>query len=206
VLRTLGISITVFGCGWILMGLEIVGGRMLAPFFGSGIEVWGSVISVFLASLSVGYYLGGLLTRRFPHVLGLASVILAASASILPVAIWHAAINERIADIGWHERWGSLLSASALFLVPSILLGMVSPYAVQLLTRSVRDVGASAGTLYALSTSGSFLGCLLTAFYFIVWMGIRRILLLSAASLLGIALVLVITWYAGSFNTKDERT
>jgi len=66
-LRTMGVAVAVFGCGWVLMGLEIVGGRMLAPYFGSGIWVWGSVISVFLAALSVGYFLGGLVSLRFPH-------------------------------------------------------------------------------------------------------------------------------------------
>ena len=49
----------VFLCGAGVLALEILGGRMLTPHFGSGIYVWGSVISVFLGALSVGYFLGG---------------------------------------------------------------------------------------------------------------------------------------------------
>src|SRR4030042_1708041 len=69
--RTWGVAVTVFGCGWVLMGLEIVGGRMLSPDFGSGVWTWGSIISVFLAALSTGYFVGGLLSQRSPRGLGL---------------------------------------------------------------------------------------------------------------------------------------
>ncbi len=215
-LRRLGIAVTVFGCGWILMGLEIVGGRMLSSDFGSGVWVWGSVISVFLAALAVGYFLGGLLSQRFPHGIGLALVIFLAAACILPVAQWHRPIIGRISD--WflelevhersgslfHERWGSLFAATTLFFVPSMLLGMVSPYAVRLVTRKLATVGASAGTLYAISTVGSCLGCLLTAFYFIVLMGIQRILFLSAGVLFLIAVGLLAVWHAGKPLEQQE--
>ena len=195
VLRTLGVAVTVFGCGWVLMGLEIVGGRMLAPYFGSGIWVWGSVISVFLAALSVGYLLGGLTSQRFPYGEGLAAVIFVAALALLPVALWHRPASEWFADLGFHERWGSLIAASALFFLPSLLLGMVSPYAVQLVTRDLSAVGNSAGTLYAISTVGSFLGCLLTAFYFILWMGIQQLLFCSAGALSLIAIWLLLVWH-----------
>ena len=203
-LRTMGVAVAVFGCGWVLMGLEIVGGRMLAPYFGSGIWVWGSVISVFLAALSVGYFLGGLVSLRFPHGWGLASVILVAAVSIVPVALWHQAASQWFADLDFHERWGSLLAATALFFLPSMLLGMVSPYAVRLVARRLSSVGTSAGALYGISTMGSFLGCLLTAFYFILWMGIRHILLLSAGALLLIAVWLLAVWYAGGPAQKKD--
>jgi hypothetical protein len=206
-MRNLGIAVTVFGCGWVLMGLEIVGGRMLAPYFGSGVWVWGSVISVFLAALSLGYFLGGLLSQRYPHGVGLAAVILLAAASVVPVALWYPVVSERFSELDVHERWGSLLAATVLFLLPSMLLGMVSPYAVRLTARDVASVGASAGSLYAVSTIGSFLGCLLTAFYFILWMGIRQILVLSAVALFLLAGWLLAALYViRSFGTCSETT
>lgn len=188
-LLTVGLCITVFGCGWVLMGLEIIGGRMLSPYFGSGVWVWGSIISVFLGSLSFGYYAGGLLSRRFPQGGGLAAIIFFAGVAVLPVAFFHRGVSEFFADLDLHERWGALLAATTLFFGPSALLGMVSPYAVRLAARSVSTVGVSAGTLYAVSTLGSFLGCLLTAFYFILWMGIQTILFSSAG-----ALALIAAW------------
>ena len=205
-LRTIGIAVTVFGCGWIFMGLEIVGGRMLAPYFGSGICVWGSVISVFLAALSVGYFVGGLMSIRFPYGRGLALVIFVAALSIVPVGLWYQATSEWFADLEFHERWGSLMAATALFFLPSMLLGMVSPYAVRLISRNLAAVGASAGALYAISTMGSFLGCLLTAFYFILWMGIRQILFLSAGGLVLIAVWLLVIWQIGQPVTRQEQS
>jgi predicted membrane-bound spermidine synthase len=183
------------------MGLEIVGGRILSPDFGSGVWVWGSVISIFLAALSCGYFAGGLLSQRFPHGLGLAVVIAAAALSILPVALWYRPISGWFADLGLHERWGSLAAATSLFFVPSMLLGIVSPYAVRLVARDIASIGTRAGTLYAISTIGSFLGCLLTSFYLILWLGITQILYLSAGTLLAIALLLLATWYARGART-----
>jgi len=188
------------------MGLEIVGGRMLSPDFGSGIWVWGSVISVFLAALSIGYFVGGLLSQRFPYGFCLALIIIMAAISIIPVAIWHRAASGWFAELDLHERWGSLFVSMALFFVPIMLLGIVSPYAVRLVTRDVASVGTKAGTLYAISTIGSFLGCLLTSFYFILWMGIRQILFLSAGALLLIALLLLATWYAQGIKKKEVIT
>ncbi|MBN2271599.1 MAG: fused MFS/spermidine synthase [Sedimentisphaerales bacterium] len=192
--RKIGVAVTVFGCGWILMGLEIIGGRLLAPYFGSGVWVWGSVISVFLAALSVGYFLGGLMSQRFPTGRALASIIAAAAIFLLPVALWHRSAGEWFASLDLHERWGSLLAATSLFFIPSLLLGMVSPYSVRLIARNLATVGTSAGTLYAISTTGSFLGCLLTAFYFILLMGIQHILYLSAGLLLLLAVWMFCVW------------
>ncbi|MBI2349215.1 MAG: fused MFS/spermidine synthase, partial [Deltaproteobacteria bacterium] len=62
------LNIVVFVSGAVLMALEIVGSRVLAPYFGSSIFVWGSLISVVLAALSVGYYWGGWLSERSPSI------------------------------------------------------------------------------------------------------------------------------------------
>ena len=202
-LRVFGVAVTVFGCGWVLMGLEIIGGRMLSPYFGSAAWVWGSVISVFLVALSAGYFAGGVLSQRVPNAAGLAVVILAASASVVPVAFWYQPVSEWIADWELHERWGALIAATVLFLLPSVLLGMVSPYAIQLTATSLDTVGLSAGRLYAVSTLGSFLGCLLTSFYFILLMGIRSILLLSSGLLLLIAVWLLTVWRLGAPLPKE---
>ncbi len=202
-LRLFGVAVTVFGCGWVLMGLEIIGGRMLSPYFGSAVWVWGSVISVFLVALSAGYFAGGVLSQRFPHASGLATVIVGAAISVVPVALWYQPMGEWIADLELHERWGALLAATVLFLLPCVLLGMVSPYAIQLTATSLSSVGLSAGKLYAVSTLGSFLGCLLTSFYFILLMGIRSILLLSSGLLLLIAVWLFTVWHLGAPLPKE---
>ena len=61
-----GLKLLVLTSGAVLMGLEIVGSRILAPYFGNSVFVWGSLISLFLIALSVGYYIGGGLSDRYP--------------------------------------------------------------------------------------------------------------------------------------------
>ncbi|WP_347246519.1 fused MFS/spermidine synthase [Thermogutta sp.] len=201
-LRSLLLYVTAFVCGWVMMGLEILGGRVLSPDFGSGVFVWGSVIGVFLLSLSTGYLIGGWASSRWPLVAVLAGVILAAALSIVPVALWYPEISGWFAALEWNERYGALAAAAALFFLPSTLLGMVSPYCIRLLTTSVEKSGASAGTLYAISTVGSFLGCIHTAFYLIVSLGIRHCLFAGAGVLGALGLVLVVVSVVGSRTKK----
>lgn len=187
--RTLSIVMVVFGSGWILMGLEILAGRILAPIFGNEIYVWGSIIGVFLAGLSVGYVLGGVLSKLWPSAWGMVIILLLAAGTLLPVGFFSTWIAEGVDRWGWSVRWGSLAAAAVLFFPLSVLLGMISPYAVRLTARRMEAVGLSAGLLYAAATMGSFLGCILTAFYFILWFGIRTLVLLSALGLAALALV-----------------
>ncbi len=201
--RRIVLYFTAFACGWVMMGLEILGGRILSPDFGSGVYVWGSVIGVFLLSLSIGYLLGGGLSSRFPSVAGLIATVLLAAVSILPVGAWYPQISGWFADLELNERWGALLAAGAMFLWPSIFLGMVSPYCIRLLTESVDRVGSNAGTLYAVSTVGSFLGCIHTAFYLITWLGIHAILWLACGILSAVALILWVGWWI--FATEQRH-
>ena len=166
------------------MSLEMVGSRVLAPYFGTSIFVWGSLIGVFLAALSVGNFVGGRLADRRPEPAVLAGYLAAAAILVLSVPFAAAPVNSwldaRFAD----PRLGSLLSTLTLFAVPSVLLGMVSPYAIRLEARSVTGMGNTAGMLYALSTAGSILGTFATAFVLIPAMGVRNILYFLGASVL----------------------
>jgi len=183
----------VFVCGADLMGLEIVGSRILAPYFGNSIFVWGSLISVVLAALSLGYWLGGMAADRWPRlsVLGLLIAIPGAMIALLPFV--YPPLNQAIAGSDLGTRLGPLVSSLVLFLVPSVFLGTVSPFAVRLQARTVASVGTTAGGLYAVSTAGSIAGTLVTAFYLITVLGVANIvhglgltlLLVSAAVFLG---------------------
>jgi spermidine synthase len=183
----------VFVCGAVLMALEIVGSRMLAPYFGNSIFVWGSLISVVLAALSLGYWLGGIVADRWPRFSVLAMLIAAPGVIIALLPFAYPGLNRAIAggDIG--SRLGPLVSSLILFLVPSVFLGTISPFAVRLQARAVASVGSTAGGLYAVSTAGSILGTLATAFYLIAVLGVANIvhglgltlLLVAAGILLG---------------------
>ena len=54
----------MFIAGGSLMCVEIIAGLTIAPFFGSSVFVWGSVIGVFMGALSLGYLAGGKIAER----------------------------------------------------------------------------------------------------------------------------------------------
>jgi len=76
-----------FLSGGVLLGLEIVASRILAPYFGNSVYVWGSLISVFLLALSIGYWLGGVLADRRPTLGTLALILVTAAAFILVLTL-----------------------------------------------------------------------------------------------------------------------
>src|SRR5215207_9255964 len=60
------VGIAVFVGGAVLLGVEIAASRVLAPFFGNSLFVWGALIGVVLTGLAIGYWAGGVLADRFP--------------------------------------------------------------------------------------------------------------------------------------------
>ncbi len=194
-LRNTLIYIIVFICGWALMAVEILGGRMLAPVFGSGIEVWGSIIGVFLLSLSLGYFLGGFLSQKAASIYVLIKIVASAGILIAILPLYYDKLTITLWDFG--PRFGPLASSVLLYLPPSVLLGMVSPYSIHLSTSSIASVGVNSGLLYATSTIGSFLGCIITAFYLITMVGIKNILFAAGLLLITVAIV-------GYFTSKNN--
>jgi spermidine synthase len=181
--------VLVFVAGGVLMGLEIVGSRVLAPHFGNSVFVWGSLISIFLSALSIGYYVGGWVADRHPSQRLLNAICVAVSILIFSVAVLAQPVCNGLIAIGAGEQTGPLLASVVLFLPASVGMGMVSPFAVRLATRSVESVGTAAGTLYALSTIGSIAGTLLTTFILIPWIGMGSIIQGLAGTMLLVALL-----------------
>ncbi len=158
-----------FLSGWVIMQIEILGGRLLAPFFGYSIYQWGALIGVVMAALAAGYALGGRVgdrpgARRF---LLIALAVSAACVALIPL----------IADAllphfrGFGPAWGAVIASAALLGVPSVLLATTSPIVIKL-TANERIAG-SAGRVYALSTVGSIAGTFFTAFLVIPEIGTR---------------------------------
>ena len=169
------LHLIVFTSGAVLMGLEIIGSRILAPYFGNSIFVWGSLISVVLAALSLGYYWGGRLSTRSPSLVGLLILLLIPGVLIFLLPFIYPQVNHWIANVNFGNRMNPLIASTIFFLPPSIFLGTVSPYAVRLSATALATVGSTAGTVYALSTAGSIFGTLFTAFYLIPILGVTGI-------------------------------
>jgi hypothetical protein len=178
--------------GFYVMAIELLGGRILAPYFGSSIYVWGAVITVFMLALSVGYLLGGRASLHAPSLKRLSAILVAAGFTAVPVLLFAEALLDRLSGVMSDPRFGSLTGAGLLFFLPTTICGMVSPYAIRLLVADRASAGERAGKLYFVSTFGSAAGTILTSFYLVLYLEVNQILLL----LIGIcALVAAVTWF-----------
>jgi hypothetical protein len=177
-----------FWSGFFVMGVELLGGRLLAPNFGSSIYVWGALITIFMLALSLGYLAGGRYSQHKPCMPKLGMLLAAAALTSLPVLPLSGTTLENLAVAIPDPRFGSLAGAALLFFVPTFFSGMVSPYCVRLLVDSEETSGRRAGQLYFVSTFGSAAGTILTSFYFVLWLEVNTIII----TLIGISVVLAI--------------
>ncbi len=172
-------TLVIFGIaawsGYFVMALELLAGRITAPYFGTGIYVWGAVITVFMLALSAGYLLGGSLSTRHPRISRLGALLILAAVMALPVALLSDLSFDWIFDHIHDPRYGSLLGTTLIFFVPTALCGAISPYAVRLLVTRADGSGASAGRLYFVSTFGSAAGTIVTSFYLVLLFDVNQI-------------------------------
>ncbi len=180
----------VFLTGACVLIVEVLGVRVLSPFYGNTIYTVSSVISVILLALSAGYYAGGILADRRPSLSWFFTLILSSGLLLL---LLHVFGTMALPSLGaaLSLETGPLVSAALLFLLPALLLGTLSPYAVKL--QSVYcpgiGIGRAAGTIFFWSTLGSITGSLLAGFVLIPRFGVAGIL--TATGLLLVALGLI---------------
>ncbi|OGW75364.1 MAG: hypothetical protein A2Z72_07010 [Omnitrophica bacterium RBG_13_46_9] len=188
--------ITLFVTGGSVMIIELIGTRVIAPVYGTGLFVWASLITVALTCLSIGYWMGGKIADKKPDFKMFYLIILAAGILIAPVSQVSQPVLRWSMNLGF--RVGPLFSAYILFTVPMVLLGMVSPYAIRLAATELDVLGTTAGRLYAISTLGSFAGTILTGFVLIPSFGTRKILFMQSS-------VLILLWVGYYFVNRRYK-
>src|ERR671937_9409 len=164
--RGIPIAVAVFTSGAVLLGVEIAASRVLAPFFGSSLYVWGALIGVVLSGLAAGYWAGGAAADRLPAAALLVGVLAVGDA---------------------------LVAAALLFGPASIVLAGVTPIAVRLRARDLERLGRTAGRLFSVSTIGSIAGTFATAFWLIPELGTDQLLGAAAAALFAAATAVAIS-------------
>jgi len=188
----------VFTAGTAVMILEIVASRFFAPYIGTSMYVWTALIGIVMAGLSTGYALGGYLGDKWKSLEKLQLLIAITGFWILGLGmlrdfllLWLSLVLPSVILIA---VVGSLL----LLLLPSVLLGIVSPYAIRLAAIDLQHVGQTAGRIAAISTVGSILGTFLAGFVFIPLLGTTTILFTLSVILVMIP-ALRITWKTSFF-------
>ena len=182
--------LVVFGAGVSILAVELAASRLLAPYFGTSIFVWGNIIGVILIALSFGYWIGGKLADKHPslhylmYLLAMAGIL----TSVIPLLFpWYIRLLEFSGSFIIFLLLGSSSAMLLLFFVPIFILGMVSPFAMRIMISDVESSGKTAGSLYAFSTLGSIIGTFLSAFVLIPFLGTRETIYLAAFILLLLA-------------------
>jgi spermidine synthase len=184
--------ILVFIGGMTSLALEMCASRLLGAFFGTSLYIWASIIGLILIYLTIGYFIGGRLADRYPseHLLCTLTALAALTISLLPF-VSQSILNWSITglqEISVSIFVSSLLGTILLFAIPVTMLGLVSPFAIRLVTKDIQRSGTSSGSLYAISTFGSILGAFLPVLWMIPTFGVRRTLLIFGALLFAASL------------------
>jgi predicted membrane-bound spermidine synthase len=170
--------------GFLTLGFEMVASRILTPLFGSGIYTWATIISIVVAGLMAGYFLGGILADRFPGFAFAAIIKFLAAAYLLLVFALTAGALEAMINLVPDEITALFASGVVVCFPPLVVLGMYSPLSVRLLLRAPGDAGKISGGLFAISSLGNIVGIIVTTFVLIPTIGTRAITLGFAAFLL----------------------
>jgi spermidine synthase len=163
------------------MILELVAGRIIAPYAGVSLYTWTSIIGVVLTGISLGNYLGGRLADRRASLRLLGAIFVIGGLSSFGVL----AVDPLGRAVGGLPLIANILVMTvALFLIPSVILGTISPIVAKLAVRDLDRTGSTVGKIYAAGTVGSIVGTFATGFFLISWFGTHTIVW-------GVALVLI---------------
>jgi predicted membrane-bound spermidine synthase len=161
--------------GFIALGFEMVASRILTPLFGGTIYTWATIISIVVAGLMAGYFIGGLVADRFPNFRVAAIVKLAAAAYLGLVFALVDGSLEALANAVSGNLAALFLCAAVVCFPPMLVMGMYAPLSVRLLLRHAGDAGKISGGLFAISSLGNIAGIIVTTFVLIPSVGTRAI-------------------------------
>lgn len=187
-MKNLYLYFVIFLAGAAVLAIEILGTRILGPFYGVSLFLWSALISVTLIALSLGYTLGGRWADRGPLLSRFYYVVAGAGVWLL-ILPWLKKPLLLLAE-PFGLRFAVLVAAFILFVPPLTLLGMVSPYAIRVQAFNLKVVGRTAGNIYAISTVGSVISALLTGFILIPNVGVSRLTFM-------IGIILLLTAFIG---------
>ncbi len=178
--------------GAAIMIIEILGAKILAPYFGTSHFVWTAQIAVTLVALAAGHYAGGRLADlsaklgQLYYCIRAGAIYIGRSVGLIePLAYW---------CLEFRLPVGSLLASSFLFLIPLALLAMTGPFLVRVLTSSVQNVGSNTGRLTAVGTLGSVAGTILIGYVLVPLLPNSTTLFLTSSLLLALVAGFYCVW------------
>ncbi|MCC0053869.1 MAG: fused MFS/spermidine synthase [Rhodobiaceae bacterium] len=188
-------TIVVFLTSAASLTVEIVAGRMLAPYVGMSLYTWTSVIAVVLAGLSLGHWIGGHAAERLAgrvRAFLVATLIGAGAFTLAAIAVLPGVSEFLLTRFDTAVGGITALALSAFFL-PSVAAGIPSPLiAAGLVEAQPERKGRALGGLFAAGAVGSIAGTLAAGYLFISWLGSTKTLIVCAAIYGGLAIMIAL--------------
>lgn len=185
-----------FLVGFFTMGFEMAASRLLAPWFGSSIVVWGTLITTLLAGIASGAFIGGQLTKlnKGMNIFGIMMVVCGGMIALSSISA--SPVIRMVESFGFEHRANLIICSNLLFLLPSVLLGTSTPYLVGMAFKkgTTKEAGALTGLISSASTFGSIAGTLMTSFYLLVWWGVDVCMNVFAMGIVCIGLISFALW------------
>ncbi|MFH1319322.1 MAG: fused MFS/spermidine synthase [Bacteroidota bacterium] len=176
--------------GGSLMAVELIGAKLIAPFYGNSLYVWAAVLAITLGGIAIGYFLGGTVSSKFHNIKTMLIII---GVSVVLVFIMpHTSNFIMSATLGLELRLGIVISCLFFLMPPLVCFGMIGPLMVRLVSTELDKVGKAAGTVYFTSTVGGIIATFLFGFYLIPFWGLKLSTYTTAIALAALPLLYII--------------
>jgi MFS family permease len=178
-------ALTIFLSSALLLVLEVVAGRLIAPYVGVSLYTWTAVIGIILAGLSAGNWIGGVWADRGAGEQAAGVTLMGAALASLAIPLILVIVAPSIQTSEMSLLSASLLLVLCLFFFPALLLGIVTPLLTTLALRMSSRTGHIVGMMHALAAVGSIAGTFITGYWLIQTFGSRAVII-GCAVVLGL--------------------
>lgn len=170
----------IFLSSTILLVLEILAGRLIAPYVGVSIYSWTSIIGVILAGLSFGNWIGGRWADRGGAEVAVGIVLILAAVFSIASLFFLTIIAPLLQDSDLDLISSSFIYVASMFFIPAALLGIPTPLLTTLALKLDTRAGHIVGRMHALAALGSIFGTFITGYWLVQYFGTRKIVIASA--------------------------
>ncbi len=172
------------------MILELVAARLLSPYFGNSNFVWTAIIGIILLATSLGNVIGGKIASWKKPKFWVGSLLLIASIYIAITPIFGASVLQSIKEISIGVQISSIIGSIIFFLIPSIILGTITPVIMKERIGNSKDKGKESGRITAIIAIGSLVGTFLGGFLLIPALGTKMIFALLGVIIIPVVILL----------------
>lgn len=176
--------------GGAVMCVELCSAKILAPYFGTSIYVWASVLGITLTALMSGYYLGGYISSNYKKIETVFWIMLLGGLLVTLTPIISSIILPIM--IQFNILQGTVISLICILFFPLMLFGATSPLIINMLTNHAKDSGKSSGNVYAVSTLGGIIVTFTIGFYTFPQFGISITLYVYGLIIIAVSTLLFI--------------